>query len=177
MSSWGQAPKCPNFFISNWLFVILASPLPRPPSSLGGCSASCPQGSSEGCSAGNPVMNPASSPACCLVSYSASSLERNSASCPASCGDRCSAGHSADCRDSRRERNPESNRASNSVSCLEDSWEDRSPGRLPCSPAGGVYRSCCHVEDCPRRLGQTAGRKPSGLFGQDDLADGLRLVA
>jgi hypothetical protein len=173
MSSWGQAPKCPNFVISNWLFVILASPLPHPLGYWGGSSESCPESSSADCSAGNPVMNPACSPACCLVSYSASSLERNSASCPASCGDRCSAGRSADCPEIRSGSNPERNSAGNSVSCPESSWEDCSTGRLSHSPSGGLFHSCHDVEDRPRRLGQTVGPRPFGLFGQDDLADGL----
>jgi hypothetical protein len=63
------------------------------------------------------------------------------------------------------------------VSCPENSWEDCSTGKLLNSSAGGVYCSCCHVEDCPRRLGQMVGPRPFGLFGQDDLADGLRLAA
>jgi hypothetical protein len=176
MSSCLLAPKCPNFVISNWLFVILAPPLPRPPGSLGDYSASCPESSSAGCPAGNPVRSPESCLACCLVSYSASSLERNSASCPVSCGDRCSAGCSADCLANRSGSSPDSNSAGNSVSCPENSWEDCSTGRLLHSPACGLFYSCCDVEDCPR-FGQPIGSRSFGLFGQDNLADGSGLAA
>jgi hypothetical protein len=63
------------------------------------------------------------------------------------------------------------------VSCLENSWEGCSAGRKPHSPAGGLFHSCCDVEDCPPRIRQPVGTKPLGLFGQNDLADGLQLVA
>jgi hypothetical protein len=62
MSPCSQAWKCSNFVIVNWLFVILAPPLPRPPGYLGGSRASCPDSSSAGRSAGYLVGNPESYP-------------------------------------------------------------------------------------------------------------------
>jgi len=66
MSSANQTRKSPNFLISNWLFVILLSPLSHPPGSLGDCPANSPESSSPDYSAGYSGDNSAS----CLESYS-----------------------------------------------------------------------------------------------------------
>jgi hypothetical protein len=105
-----QAQKCPNFVITNWLFVILLSPLPHSPGYLANYPANHPEGNPADYSPSNPVRNSESYLGGYPASYGAGYLPENSASYSGNYRDSNSAGCSAYCPDNRRERNPEGNR-------------------------------------------------------------------
>jgi hypothetical protein len=145
MSSPNQALNRSNLLTSNWLLDIGISPLPRPPGSLGDCSAGCRESSSANCSVDCRVENPASYPDGNSASHSAGCW----ASCPASCGESSSPSCSADCPADRPAGNPESS--------LRSSGADNSP----CSPVSsreGSLASCLENSGPASACHQRAGR-------------------
>jgi len=144
MSHRNQAQECSKLFISNWLFVILVSPLSRPPGYSGGYSRSCPESSSGSRSAGCLERNLD----CCTDGCSVSNLEgypeRNLADCPENRGERCSPTCSAVCPANRSGRS--------SLSSLPDSPED------------GLH--CCsenYPEDSPASSTESTQQSGNGL--------------
>jgi len=158
-----QASKCSNFAISNCLFIILLSPLPRSPGYWVNCPANYPASNRAGHSPRYPVRNPVNYLDRYSVSYSADYPEGNPASCLENCGDRCSPSCSADSPENRSGSNPESNLPSNLVGNSQDYWEnypaDSLAGYLGDYRCGSVNRS-------------DAGGQ---LLQFDDFADSLRL--
>jgi len=87
MSPRNQTLICPNFFISNWLFVILLSPLPHPPSYSASYSRGCPEGDSGNCPAGHSAGNLENHLGRYSVNYRASHLDESLSDYWARCGD------------------------------------------------------------------------------------------
>jgi len=153
MSSRSQAWKSPNFVISNWLFVILLSPLSHPPGSLGDCPANSPESSSPGLLGRLFRDNSASYlesysgdcgegyPPCYSESYGGSSRESSPENC------------SRDSPENRSGSSPENSPADSP----ENSWENCWAG----SPTNCLWDSGC----CPASRSNGGGP----LLQLDDL--------
>lgn len=103
-----QALGCLNFVISNWLFVILLSPLPHSPNYPESSWGNHPGSRRVDCCPGYWASNPESHPAGYSVSYWAGYSPENLVSNPEDC--------------------PDSNRASYSAGSSPNRWEDSSEG-------------------------------------------------
>jgi hypothetical protein len=128
-----QALSCPNLVISNWLFVILLSPLPRSPGCSESCSPSCPEGSSGD----YPGSYSESYPESYSEDYPEGYPPRYSESYPVSyresCPEDCSRNCPENCSGSNPGSNPEDNPGSNSGDYLPDCWEGY-PGNVGSCP-------------------------------------------
>jgi len=172
MSSSGRSLRFPNFVISNWLFVILLSPLSHLPGYSGSYPASNLERNSAGCSAGNPVRNPESHLVCYSVSYSAGYPERNSASCPESSRESNWEDSSSDCSENCPASSPESNLPSNEAG-NPLSYSESYPADSPASCLGNFGQSpaCLAVIRLCSPLPTPYSRLPPALPRHHDLAD------
>jgi hypothetical protein len=129
-----QTPKCPNFVITNWLLVILLSPLPHSPSYSVRSWVSYPASNRANHSPSYSVRNPVSYLDGYLASYGAGYPPENPASYWENCGEGSSPDCSADGSENRSGSNPESNRESNGANCSESYSVDSLPGCLESYP-------------------------------------------
>ena len=176
-----QAPKCPNFVISNQLLGILLSPLPHSPGYLVRYRVNHPASNRADYSPRYPVRNPAGYLDDYPASYWAGHLPKNLVSYSEGYPDSNPAGYPANCPDSSPESNPESSWAdnlpdyseSNPVDCLPDCWEGYS-GSFDSGPVCRTTATATllQFDDLADSLCLRLC-----LFGQDDLADRLWLAA
>jgi len=152
MSPRSQALKCPNFVTSNWLFVILLSPLPHSPGYLVKHTVNHLAGNRADYTPSYPVRNPAG----CLddypASYWAGYLPENLVSYSVDYPDGNSAGYSAHCPGSSPESNPESDWADNPPDYLENYPADSLPGCLGSYLGDFRSRSACRAATYGRLL-------------------------
>ena len=169
MSPRNQAQECPKLVISNWLFVIVVSPLPRPPGYSASCSPNCPESRSGDCSAGYPERHLENYPDFCPVSYSEGCPERNRTSYPESSVENRSADSSADCPGKRPEdssgsnlpSNPEDNLLRYSESYPADTLPgclDGCHGRVDAAQAAGAAQRRSHRVAAAKAVRLKAGR-------------------
>jgi hypothetical protein len=133
----GQASKCSNFAISNWLFIILLSPLPRSPGYSESYSGSYPENNSGDYHGSYSGSYSESYPDSYSEDYREGYPPRYSESYPGSYRENypedCSRNCPENCSGSNPESNPGSNWESNSEDYLPDCWEDY-PGNVGSCP-------------------------------------------